>query len=109
VTGSREIVTTERERESKGKRKEMETDAWLAKALVAGAILHIAALKYELKGAKRENVKLKTKEMVLTGLVGALGAGLRTMAAHAFAPDSTGLYCLGIVVGMVTYDHFLLL
>lgn len=79
------------------------------KGMVWGAIYHVAIVKLVASVAKRESAQLTPGQVLGHGAIGAIGGGLGAMAADAIFPGNAVLYHIGIIVGAVTYDHFLLM
>lgn len=73
-----------------------------------GAVYQLAFIKIAASSSKKEYVHLTLKENIGYGAIGAIGGGLGAMVITSMWPNSTVLYHIGIIIGMLTYDHFLL-
>jgi len=78
------------------------------KGMFMGAVYQLAFIGISSRGAKREIPHLTNKEILSYGAIGAIGGGLGAMAISTMWPNNALLYHAGIIIGMITYDHFLL-
>ena len=77
--------------------------------MVYGALYQLLFVKGLGAHAKREFPRMTGKELLGYGAVGAIGGGLGALVADSVWPDSALFFHLAVAVGVLAYDHFLLL
>jgi hypothetical protein len=83
-------------------------DDEVVKGMIMGATYQLALIELAGYSSKREFVRLTPREIFGYGAMGAIGGGLGAIVAGYMWPNNNLLYHVAIILGMITYDHFLL-